>query len=171
MQLPQRPIAKVFISSANEVKAQRIEARKVIESLINPLLVRHNLFLRLDPYFWEDTPAQKAGGESVNQIFVNEINTSQLAIVLIGDRLGKGTAEELERALERDEVDVAIIKLTNKTPQALRRILKNWPDKVLWVDVPEADPSWLHITRPILNLCFRWLASENGRQFYVDSVD
>lgn len=89
----------VFISSSDEVAHARRRIKNLIDESINPPLADRSR-AQLYPRMWERATAQVAPGKTVNELFVEGVETSHAAMVLLKTQLGAGTEEEVEAVLD-----------------------------------------------------------------------
>lgn len=101
---------QVFLSSGDDLKALRNLVSKLANEAVNEMLNKHQLPVRLQVGRWElSTPHRVAGGQTVNSEFVDKARATQLLLCLLHEELGDGTREELEAALEQQNVEIAVV--------------------------------------------------------------
>lgn len=101
---------QVFLSSGDDLKALRELVSKLGNEAVNEMLNKHELPVRLQVGRWELSPPHRvAGDETVNSEFVERARATQLLLCLLHEELGDGTREELEAALEQDNVEIAVV--------------------------------------------------------------
>lgn len=86
----------VFIASANDVKAERLAAKRVVERVRKSL--EAELPVVVSSFLWEDdgTPCAVPAQEATNE----DLDRAHIVVFIFGVRLGEGTMVEYRRALE-----------------------------------------------------------------------
>ena len=100
---------RLFLSSSDEVDVWRDRVEDLMNKSFNPQLEDLvGVWIRV--MRWEQVAPQKVSRKTVNEEFVSRVRRSHLALVLLREKLGDGTREELEAALEEDDVQLSVIR-------------------------------------------------------------
>lgn len=150
-------MVKVFLSSADRpphIRRLRGRVAAIIDRVVDQSLMEAGSKLRFECYRWEEYSPQKApDGGKVNDIFVGRVRESHLTIVLLHDEVRPGTAEELNAALEEEEVQLAVMRFSKAEENGDITTLKaTLSEKVLFSDTRaiNSDEAWVRLARPII---------------------
>ena len=162
----------IFLSSSNELREVRDRIEAITERSINPLLFERSVRIRIRIDRWEHSVPKRVKTERANELFVEQALNSHLTIVLLQDRLGPGTREELEALLAEPvrgaapsdppgRPDLALIRFTPSSSAKdadlaeIEDFLKLNEEKMIYAGPddagdPESDKSWFVIFRVLL---------------------
>jgi hypothetical protein len=98
----------IFLSSSEEVAQLRDEVEELVMRSFNPAL---GLYANAELHIvrWEQALANRAPGESLNDLFVRAVGECKHTLVLLMTHLGPGTREEVEEAIDRD-LPISIVR-------------------------------------------------------------
>jgi hypothetical protein len=156
----------LFVSSGADASALRDRIRGLIQEVFNPALEDSDQGFHLYADMWERTAAQRAPGESINDVFVARARKSHITLVTLIDELGDGTREELEAALNEEDVQLAVMRFTEQTidaaeADALGQYLTEHQQKFLYAfhpGGPHSDAAWYTVVRQLLAVVLSALA-------------
>jgi hypothetical protein len=166
----------LFLSSSNQAETKRLRKRvkTLIDDVISPQLRRYpeaEVAIVVD--MWEREAAQKAptGGDP-NDLFVQLARESAMTLVLIVDELRDGTKEELEAALDKHGVQLAVMAFApaKATPdvklQALDAYFDKIKDKVLYDRRrgADSDDAWYGLVRTLMAFAISALRTSDERR-------
>jgi hypothetical protein len=166
---------QVFISSADDANRLRRRVKGLVDEVFNPQLQQHKRSMRLDAVMWERAAARRADPEGVNAEFVRLARNSHLAMVLIVDKWGKGTREELEAALSEADVEVSVLRFTRQGREEAEQdeigqyLSRNRAHIRYFFDgtSPNADEAWFELTKTLLALVLTKLDEHpSGEPYY-----
>jgi hypothetical protein len=162
----------IFLSSSNELRSVRDRIEAITDRTINPLPFERSVRIRIRVDRWERSVPQRVKGERANEMFVAKALSSNLTIVLLQDRLGEGTREELEALLAEPvrgatpsdlpgRPDVALIRFAptegadDREIDEIEGFLKLNQEKVIYAGPevsgdPDSDQSWFVILKVLL---------------------
>lgn len=113
MRIPARNptnIVLVFVSSGDDLAALRDLVWRLGMESINPVLREMKRSVRLDVDRWEHTPPHRVPeGQTLNSEFVTRARAAQLVVCLLHEKIGEGTREEIEAALDDDDVELSVV--------------------------------------------------------------
>ena len=167
----------IFVSSGDDALSLRNRVTALIEEVFSPLLRRMGLPFRLQVERWEREPAQRAPGGNPNAIFVEKARQSDLTLVLLRDRLGPGTREEIEGIADREDVELSILWFPSGSAEATglpaaenAETFLRGQSEALYARCEDSgsESSWHIILRPILLLMLRVFAEEENRETLVE---
>jgi cellobiose phosphorylase len=156
----------VFVSSGADASPVRDRIRGLIQEVFNPALEDSEQGFYLYADMWERTAAQRAAGESINDVFVARARKSHITLVTLIDQLGDGTREELEAVLNEEDVQLAVMRFTEQTTDAaatdaLGRYLTKHQQNFLYAlhpGGPHSDDAWYTVVRQLLAVVLSALA-------------
>lgn len=132
-------LCEVFISSGSDLDAERSLLRELVDAFNKQAIDARAGFL-LTVRAWEDAVTRRTYGDG-NREFRYDAANANLVIVLLHREIRKGTEEELDMALEAENVQVAIIlmdppdKLSEvETERYLIAKLSHIKDDVRWFE-------------------------------------
>ncbi len=139
----------VFISSGDDALGQRDFIDALVRDGVNAALRQLNVPVRFEVDRWERTAPHKIlPGASSNDEFVARARAADLVVSVLIDRLGPGTREELEAALDEDDVEVAILwceQREGRPDSDVGRWLSSLDDAVLWDRAGRPETQGPHI--------------------------
>ncbi len=100
-------LCEVFISSGSDLEAERNLLRELVDAFNKQAIDARAGFL-FNIRAWEDAVTRRTFGDG-NREFRYDASIANLVIVLLHREIRKGTEEELDVALEAENVQVAII--------------------------------------------------------------
>lgn len=164
----------LFLSSSDEVAAQRRRVRGLINEAFNPQLERtSSAYIALIQ--WEDVVPQRAPDEDVNAIFVERAVESHMTLVLLQDHFGDGTKEELEAVIDKPDVQLSVIRFapdpgqSRAVPDRIAEFLAPHRRKLLYDETGEqqSDAALHSIVRALFAMALS--AYEKSRPIQVHS--
>ena len=169
---PTRPTYRIFLSSGDDATALRQRIDDLIIEAVNSQLLQANVNLRLEVDRWERTAAATNNpGESTNEQFVKRAVESQLTLALLRSRIGQGTREEIEAALEAEQpVSVLWFVPRKSRPRSQVAAFLESKQEHLYFDKtgrPDEEASWHGIVRVLLRLVLDGL-QQTPEGFYVE---
>jgi hypothetical protein len=103
-------VVLIFLSSGDDVLELRELVNRLVEESVNPVLRQNELSVRVEVDGWDRTAAHRVpSGEKTNTEFVRRACNAHLVLGILRDELGDGTREELEAALEKDDVELSVV--------------------------------------------------------------
>jgi hypothetical protein len=177
---PPRPLVSytIFLSSADDAAALRVRVKRLVEESFNPQLLeaQSQFTIRLD--MWERSAAQRPPpGKTSNDIFVERALNSDVLLVLLLDRLGTGTQEEIEAVLETDEVQLSILHFTERSDSRIRRMkvgrfIEQHRDRFFYLRrqcAPDSDESWIEIVKQLFAIVLGGVSRPDAEEPLVES--
>jgi hypothetical protein len=147
----------IFLSSGSDVFIERDRFERIVKELNDQF---HAVFSETFPTIvnlhvvrWEQSAPHKTGGDP-NAEFRKQAKRAHITVVLLHDDIRPGTKDELEAALNADDVQVAVIWMKPKHPRAqktvaLRKYLESKKDLIIWDSTgePGSDDAWHSMVR------------------------
>jgi hypothetical protein len=144
-----------FISSGNDVAAQRQLLDKMIEEANNQFHIRrdndHPFTLKVDR--WEHDAARRTG--EMNEEFVRRACEAHFVVVLLCNEVRSGTREEIEAVLQRRDVQLSVIWMEGpedgRNTRQLKRFLSEHEKQIAYqrTGPPDSPDSVLAMVRVV----------------------
>jgi len=101
---------RIFLSSGDDALSERDFVDALVRDGVNTALMNLDFSVRFEVDRWErSAPHKILIDASANDEFVARAKRANLVVSVLIDRLGQGTQQELEAALEEDGVELSIV--------------------------------------------------------------
>lgn len=144
----------VFVSSGADANPLRDRLQRLIERAFNSQLITLDEPFRLECVRWEEYAGQRTRTGHTNDLFVAGALRSHLVVVLLLDKLGVGTREEILSALDEDGIELAVIQFGPTMSPELAEFLKEHEEDFLYQRVadPDSDEAWHELIKVLVKL-------------------
>jgi hypothetical protein len=156
---------RIFLSSGEDATDLRDRIDDLVVKAINSQLLEADIDLRIEVDRWERTAAKSnEPGESTNAQFVRRALKSDLTLALLIRKVGDGTREEIEAALEADKEVSALwfVARSSKPSSDVAKFLTPNRERLTWDKTgnPKSEESWHGIVRVLFRLVLEGLKHE-----------
>jgi hypothetical protein len=156
---------RIFLSSGEDAAGLRDRIDELVIKAINSQLLEADIDLRIEVDRWERTAAKaNEPGESTNAQFVRRALKSDLTLALLIRKIGDGTREEIEAALEADKEVSALwfVAQSSKPSSEVAKFLAPNRERLTWDKTgnPKSEESWHGIVRVLFRLVLEGLKHE-----------